>query len=174
MKRNTNILNADIAKLITGLRHGDMIMITDAGCPVPFNIPCIDLGITYGIPTIEQILNIIDTEMVSEKIVYAKELQANNPSFYKKVQAIFTDVDHEEIMHQELVNTRMNTLKAVIRTGEFSPWGNIIIVSGTDPFLWFADKTTIVPEFYHKRLKQIRNSGKLELFDQSHFDREDC
>ncbi|MDR1507137.1 MAG: D-ribose pyranase [Treponema sp.] len=173
MKRN-GILHAELAKLIAELRHGHMIMITDAGFPTPLNAPCIDLALTKNIPTVEFVLKLIDSEMVTEKVIFARELRTNNPSLHKKVAAIFDDCDIEETAHTELIEKYAPLMKCFIHTGEFSPWGNIILVAGTDPFRYFADETTVVPEFYHKRLKQIRGSKKLALFDQSGFTRKDC
>jgi D-ribose pyranase len=173
MKRN-GILHVELSGLIAELRHGHTIMVTDAGFPVPPGIPCIDLALTKNVPTIEFVLRLIDSEMITEKIIFAKDLRTNNPRLHKKVLSIFDDCDSEEVAHADLIKQYAPTIKAFIHTGEFSPWGNIILVAGTDPFRWFADETTVVPEFYHKRLKQIRGSKKLALFDQSDFTRKDC
>jgi len=173
MKRS-GILNIELVTLIAELRHGHAIMVTDAGFPIPNGVRCIDLAITKNIPTIEFILKLLDGEMITEKVLFAKELRTNNPSLHKKVLSIFTDCDSEEVAHSDLISQYASTIKCFVHTGEFSPWGNIILVAGTDPFRWFADETTVVPEFYHKRLKQIRNSNKLGLFDQSEFTRKDC
>ena len=173
MKRN-GILNVELSALIAELRHGHVIMVTDAGFPVPSGSRCIDLAITKNVPTIEFILKILDREMVTEKVIFANELRTNNPSLYKKVLSIFDDCDNEETSHSDLISKYAPIVKCFIHTGEFSPWGNIILVAGTDPFMWFADETTVLPDFYHKRLKQIRNSKKLDLFDRSDFTRKDC
>jgi D-ribose pyranase len=173
MKRS-GILNIELVTLIAELRHGHAIMVTDAGFPVPKDARCIDLAITKNIPTIEFVLKLLDGEMITEKVLFAKELRTNNPGLHKKVLSIFNDCDNEEVAHSDLIFQYASTIKCFVHTGEFSPWGNIVLVAGTDPFRWFADETTVVPEFYHKRLKQIRNSGKLDLFDQSEFARKDC
>ncbi|MDR1108910.1 MAG: D-ribose pyranase [Spirochaetaceae bacterium] len=173
MKRS-GILNAELVKLIAELRHGHMIMVTDAGFPVPRDVPCIDLAITKNVPAIEFILQLIDSEMITEKIIFAGELRTNNPSLHKKVLTIFDDCDSEEVAHLDLIQKYAPEMKCFIHTGEFSPWGNIILVAGTDPFRWFADETTVVPDFYHKRLRQIRESKKLDRFDRSDFTRKDC
>lgn len=173
MKRK-GILNTELSTLISQMRHGHAIMVTDVGFPTPHHLPVIDLAIKKGVPTIELILKLIDDEMIAEKIIYAKELRENNPALHKKVIDIFTDSDKEEVTHAELINKYAPTLKCFVHTGEYSPWGNIILVAGTDPFLWFADDTTVIPEFYHKRFKQIRESGKMDMFDKEDFKRKDC
>lgn len=170
MKRD-GILNKELVTLISELRHGHHIMITDVGFPTPNNARIIDLAITKGLPTIELILKLIDSEMVSEKIIYAKELRTNNPSLYKKVLNIFPDADKEEVLHTELIEKYSDNIKCFIHTGEYSPWGNIILVSGTDPYLWFEDETTVIPEFYQKRFKQIKESGKDDMFNKKNFKR---
>lgn len=172
MKRS-GILHAELCKLIAQTCHGHMIMVTDVGFPKPKNIPCIDLALTKNVPTIEFVLKLIDSEMITEKLIYAGELQTNNPSLHKKVLDIFTDTDKEVVKHTDLIEIYAPKLQCVVRTGEYSPWGNIILVAGTDPFLWFADDTRVIPEFYHKRLKQIRESGKLDKFDQADYTRKE-
>jgi D-ribose pyranase len=173
MKRS-GILNVELVKLIAELRHGHAIMVTDVGFPIPYDKPIIDLAITKNVPTIESILKLIDNEMVTEKIIYAADLRTNNPKLHEKIVSIFDDCDKEEVTHADLIEKYAPTLKCFVHTGEYSPWGNTILVAGTDPFRWFQDETTVVPEFYHKRLKQIRGSKKLSLFDQSEFKRKDC
>jgi D-ribose pyranase len=173
MKRS-GILNVELVTLIAELRHGHSIMVTDAGFPVPANARCIDLAIAKNIPTIESILALLDSEMITEKVLFAKELRSNNPLLYKKVLGIFDDCDSEEVAHADLIQRYAPMIKCFVHTGEFSPWGNIVLVAGTDPFRWFAEETTVVPDFYHQRLKQIRGSKKIALFDQSDFTRTDC
>jgi len=173
MKRS-GILNVELNALIAELRHGHIIMVTDAGFPIPAGSRCIDLAISKNVPTIEFILKLIDSEMITEKVIFAKELRTNNPVLHKKVLSIFDDCDSEEAAHTDLISQYAPSVMCFIHTGEFSPWGNIVLVAGTDPFRWFADETTVVPEFYHKRLGQIRKSKKLALFDQSDFTRKDC
>jgi D-ribose pyranase len=173
MKRS-GILNVELVTLLAELRHGHVIMVTDAGFPIPAEARCIDLAISKNVPTIEFVLKLLDGEMITEKALFARELRTNNPSLHKKVLSIFDDCDTEETTHADLLSTYVSSVKCFIHTGEFSPWGNIVLVAGTDPFRWFADETTVVPEFYHKRLKQIRGSKKLGLFDQSEFSRKDC
>lgn len=173
MKRS-GILNVRLVTLLAELRHGHAIMVTDAGFPVPKGARCIDLAITKNIPTIESILTLLDGEMITEKVLFAKELRTNNPALHNKVLAIFDDCDHEEVAHTDLIARHAGEMYCFIHTGEFSPWGNVILTAGTDPFRWFAGETTVVPEFYHKRLKQIRNSKKLDRFDRSGFTRTDC
>ena len=172
MKRK-GILNTEIVTLISELRHGHSIMVTDAGFPTPYNAKVIDLAIVKNVPTIEFVLNLMDSEMVTEKIIFAKELRTNNPSLYKKVLDIYTDADKEEVMHTDLISKYSKDIKCFIHTGEYSPWGNIIIVAGTDPYLWFEDETTLIPEFYHKRFKQIKESGKENMFQKDGFKRKD-
>lgn len=173
MKRK-GILNSELCKLMAELCHGHTIMVTDVGFPVPKGVSCIDLAIVKGVPTVEMILKLIDDEMVTEKIIYANELKSNNPKLHKKVLDIFTDADIEEVLHTELITKYAPNLKCIVRTGEYTPWGNIVLQAGTDPFMYFAEDTTVLPEFYHKRLKQIRSSGKIDKFDKSDFKRTDC
>jgi len=173
MKRG-GILNIELMKLITGLRHGHSIMVTDVGFPIPYDKPVIDLALTKNVPTIDFVLNLIDSELIAEKIIYETDLRTHNPKLHEKVLAIFDDCDREEISHADIIQKYAPMVKSFIVTGEYSPWGNVIIVAGTDPFRWFQDESVVIPEFHLKRMKQIRASKKSGLFDQSEFKRKDC
>lgn len=46
--KKTELLHAEISEIIAKSAHGDMIMIGDAGMPVPEGVKFIDLALTEG------------------------------------------------------------------------------------------------------------------------------
>lgn len=44
--------------------------------------------------------------------------------------------------------------KAIVRTGAFDPWGNILLYSGVDVPAWFSKPGLVAPDYYAKKLKR--------------------
>jgi D-ribose pyranase len=89
----------------------------------------IDLALTQDVPGAIQTLNVILDEMQVEKVILAEEVQDRNPKFLTEVQKLLPDVPVEFVSHSQL-KTRSADARAVVRTGEFSPYANVILVSG--------------------------------------------
>ena len=126
--KKTGILNSQLIQHIASLGHTDTFLIGDAGMPVPDGVPIVDLVLTLGIPTFEQVLRAVLTETVVETGIIAEEAAGKNP---KAVTLIHTLIDApiKEIPHADLkIATR--TCKFAIRTGEATPYANIILQSG--------------------------------------------
>ena len=47
---------------------------------------------------------------------------------------------------------------AIVRSGGFTPWGNVALVSGVDPCAWFADPELVVPPVYRDRIARIKRA----------------
>ena len=130
MKRN-GILNSDISRVLSYLGHTDCICIGDCGLPIPDEVERIDLALAFGEPTFMRTLEIVAGDMKVEKIVLAEEIKTQNPAVLQQVEALFADqaVEVEFVSHTELKD-RTYDCKAVIRTGEVTPYANIILQSG--------------------------------------------
>lgn len=130
MKRN-GILNSDISRVLSYLGHTDTIAIGDCGLPIPDETERIDLSLAFGIPTFMQTLKIVAQDMKIEKMILAEEIKTNNPDVLKQVEALFDnqEIDIEFVSHSQL-KERTKQCKAVIRTGETTPYANIILQAG--------------------------------------------
>jgi D-ribose pyranase len=62
-------------------------------------------------------------------VILAEEIKARNPQFLADVQELLPGVPVEFVSHAEL-KTRTASARAVVRTGEFAPYANVILVSG--------------------------------------------
>ncbi|MGL5253599.1 MAG: D-ribose pyranase [Brevinema sp.] len=122
MKKN-ELLNAELSGLIARLGHTDTIVIGDAGLPVPNGVPCIDLALMRGIPSFEQTLKAILSEMAVESYTIASE---SGDDFLKLCSQKLPQVAKKSIPHEQLKQLSSQA-KAVIRTGECSPYFNIIL-----------------------------------------------
>ena len=122
------VLNIALSQLIASLGHGDMVVIGDAGLPVPPGVPVIDLALTRGIPGFLQTLNTVLAEMQVESHVLADELDANNPAIAAAVAALALP-GRAGTTHAEFKRITAGA-RAVVRTGECTPYANIILVAG--------------------------------------------
>ncbi|GAA0676353.1 MULTISPECIES: D-ribose pyranase [Clostridium] len=128
MKKN-GILNSDISRVLSYMGHTDRICISDCGLPIPEETKRIDLALTFGIPSFIEVLENVALDMKIEKIYLAEEIKNNNPEVLNKIKEIITDVEVEFVSHSEFKNMTREC-KAVVRTGENSPYANIILQSG--------------------------------------------
>lgn len=134
MKRN-GILNSDISRVLSYMGHTDRICIGDCGLPVPAGTERIDLTVKYGQPAFMEVLKAVGGDMKIEQIILAEEIKEGNPEMLQKVQYFFNGFETgfkptvEFVPHEELKELTKNC-KAIIRTGEMTPYANIILQSG--------------------------------------------
>jgi D-ribose pyranase len=123
------ILNSDISKVLSDLGHTDFIVIADAGLPIPEGIKKIDLAIKPGMPLFIDVVNAIVEDMVIEKVTMASEIEEVNPKHATYLKDKFADKEIEHVSHEEFKQLTKQA-KAVIRTGEITPYANCILQSG--------------------------------------------
>lgn len=129
MKKNV-LINQQISNVIAGMGHLDMLVISDAGLPIPLTTERVDIALTKGMPGLLSVLEAVLTELEVEKIIVAQELKMTNPLFYDKIVLFFDEkVEIVEVPHKALKELSKNA-KSIIRTGEFTPFANIVLVSG--------------------------------------------
>lgn len=130
MKKN-GILNSDISRVLSYMGHTDWICVGDCGLPIPDEVERIDLALEFGVPTFMKTLEVVTGDMKVEKIILVEEIKAQNPKVLGEIEALFKgqNIEVEYVSHTELKEKTKNC-KAVIRTGETTPYANIILQSG--------------------------------------------
>ncbi|MDY5211401.1 D-ribose pyranase [Intestinibacter sp.] len=130
MKRH-GILNSDISRVLSYMGHTDCICIGDCGLPIPNETERIDLAVKFGVPTFMDVLKEVGNDMKIEKIVLAEEIKEYNPQILAEIKEYFAgqEVEVEYVSHVGL-KQMTKECKAVIRTGETTPYANIILQSG--------------------------------------------
>ena len=129
MKKGT-VLNSEISSVISRLGHTDTLVVCDAGLPIPNSTTRIDMALTQGVPSFMQVLDVVTA-------ILASEIKQHNPQLHE------TLLSHIEQLQQHQGNTieiRYTTheqfkkqtadSQAVIRSGECSPYANIILCAG--------------------------------------------
>lgn len=127
--KKSGILNAQLIGLIAGLGHKDTFMIGDAGMPIPKGVEIVDLVLCGGVPTFKQTMDAVLAETVVEGYVIANEIEDNNPELLAYIQGMLPDAEEERVDHVDLKAMSKNC-KFAIRTGEFTPYPNIILRAG--------------------------------------------
>lgn len=135
--KKTTLLNAPISSAIARLGHGDSLCIGDAGLPVPKGVDKIDLALTVGMPRAIDVLKAVTSEMCVERAVIAHELRDEQPEFHAELCKVLDAVSESQskaiqidvVSHEDFKRATMHCQTAV-RTGECTPFANIILYSG--------------------------------------------
>lgn len=127
--KKTALLNAEISHLIASLGHMDLIVIADSGLPVPKEVKRIDLALTEGVPGFIQTVEVVLSELQVEKAWIARELSAKPDGVHADIMRLMPDVELGVLAHDEL-KALCKQAVAVIRTGECSPYANVVLQSG--------------------------------------------
>ncbi|QHS23391.1 D-ribose pyranase [Virgibacillus sp. MSP4-1] len=126
MKKH-GILNSDISAILSNLGHTDQIAIADCGLPIPDHVPKIDLALRLGQPTFLDVLHEVLEDMEVEKMIWAKEIKGKNTKLHNQMEN--QQIPFDYVTHEELKEACKH-VKAVIRTGECTPYANVILQSG--------------------------------------------
>lgn len=128
MKKH-GILNSEVTKVLTDLGHTDQITIGDAGLPVPNGVKKIDLALKFGLPSFQEVLQTVLSDMAIEKVFLAEEIKSQNSSQLQVIlKALPDEVEIIYLSHEEF-KIQTQTSKAIIRSGEVTPFSNIILQS---------------------------------------------
>lgn len=124
------MLNGLIDSALTRQGHMDLMMVVDAGFPCPDHVELIDVALSEGVPSVLNVLAELRKHHSVEKIVIAQETVDHNLTHASKIEKSFgVNVELEVIAHAE-IKLRSHNVKTIIRTGDFTAYGNVLLVSG--------------------------------------------
>ena len=123
------IINARLAGYIAGLGHMDQFMIGDGGMPIPAGVPIVDLAVCGGVPTFKQVMDAVLKETEVEFYTVAEEIKEYNPELLAYIEESLPGVERRMVPHTGLKELSRQ-VKFAIRTGEFTPYPNIILRAG--------------------------------------------
>ena len=127
--KKTKLINSEISYTISKMGHTDSLTIGDCGLPIPNEVNRIDLALKYGVPTFLETLDTVLEELCVEEIVIANEIIENNEIIHNEILKRFENIKVTYVSHEDFKNQTKES-KAVVRTGECSPYANIILKSG--------------------------------------------
>jgi D-ribose pyranase len=127
--KKTTLLNSQICEVISKMGHKDTLAIGDCGLPIPDSTKRIDIALIKNIPGFIETLKAVLTELQIEEVIVAKETFDASPKVFNEIKKAVGDVKITFITHEEL-KLNLKECKAVIRTGEQTPYANVILKSG--------------------------------------------
>ncbi|MCG8570444.1 MAG: D-ribose pyranase [Spirochaetes bacterium] len=127
--KKSELLNSEISYIISKMGHTDMIVIGDCGLPIPETIKRIDIALKRGLPNFLDTLQTVLDELVVEEVTIANEMQKENQQIYQEISKTFQNIKINSIPHEDFKKLTHHCV-ACIRTGEASPYANIILKSG--------------------------------------------
>lgn len=126
MKRH-GILNSHISKVLADLGHTDMVVIADCGLPIPTGVERIDLALELGTPAFADVLRVVADDMAVEQVTLASEIKDANPIALEAVTKLAVPQDY---VSHEAFKELTKQAKVIIRTGEATPYANVILHAG--------------------------------------------
>jgi D-ribose pyranase len=138
MKKSV-LLNAPISRVVALMGHGDSIAIADAGLPVPQMVERIDLALMDGIPSFFDTVFAVSTEMFVESMLIAEEMSLEQPELHARLIKEIEQLSETQGNHIQISSVPHNVFKqktqgckAIVRSGECTPYSNAIFYSGVN------------------------------------------
>ena len=126
--KKTTVINSNLSRVIAQMGHYDTLGVGDAGMPVPVGTEKIDLAVTNGLPSFVDVVKNILSELQLQEVYLAEEIKTEKPQQLAAIKEII-DVPIKFIPHDKM-KADLSNAKAFVRTGEMTPYANIILVSG--------------------------------------------
>ena len=126
----TGIFHPQLLRVLGEIRHKDLLVIGDAGLPIPKGVERIDLGWKQGSPGYLEVLEEIAKGLVIESATFATEALEVSPDFHKEALKLLPEgAPVSYVPHTELKEISAGA-KAIILTGEFTPYTNVVLTAG--------------------------------------------
>jgi D-ribose pyranase len=129
MKRSGH-LNRDVSRVLACMGHTDSLVIADCGLSVPAGVECIDVSIALGVPGFLRVLDTVLADFKIERAVFALEAKRHNPAVAGRAACLAEDQVGVEFVTHETLRHLAREARAVIRTGEATPYANVLLYSG--------------------------------------------
>lgn len=127
--KKTGLLNKDLSEVIAGMGHRDMLVIADAGLPIPPGVRRIDLAVSPNLPRFLEVVTAVLGELQVEEAIVASEMAERSPAMRESLVGLLGQVPVHEVLHEQFKQLS-GRAHAVVRTGEFTPYANVILVAG--------------------------------------------
>lgn len=123
--RKGGLLNPQLCAAVARLGHTDTFVVADAGLPIPRDVPVIDLTVVLGTPRFAEVFGAILDEVVVEGATIATEAVGHEPESWVRDRVEEVDaVSHEDL------KVAVRDASFVVRTGETTPYSNVIVHCG--------------------------------------------
>jgi len=127
--KKQGLLHAELCRTITAMGHTDTLVVADAGLPVPGGVDLMDLALIPGLPGFLDTLEAILAEFEVESALCAKEIMDHNPQILAGLRKLLGEIPLQFVTHDSF-KRKTGDAGAVVRTGECTPYANILLVAG--------------------------------------------
>ena len=127
--KKQGILHPDLMQVIAAMGHTDGLAIADSGLPIPPDVPRIDLALVAGVPGFLQTVEAVLGELQVEGAVVAEEMRGRSPQVHAALTRLLPGIRLEHVPHEQF-KEMLHEVRAVVRTGEQTPYANVILYSG--------------------------------------------
>lgn len=124
------ILNADLMYELTKLRHRDKMVLCDVGFPIPKDAVVVDVSLVAGVPDMMTVLKAVLNEIIVEEYAISASMKERNPEYYENLKELFKTQQCKELEGPDFPDYTKDA-KFFIRTSEFKPYSNILLVSAS-------------------------------------------
>jgi len=139
--KEIGILNREIARIVSEQGHQDFLMVVDAGFAIPKDLEVVDVSIAENKPMVLEVLAELKKFYSVEKMIMAVQTKKSNPTLFRNISSMWGEgMEVEEVDHT-ILKKKAKEVKAVIRTGDFTAYGNVILVSGAGDRWYMENKT---------------------------------
>jgi D-ribose pyranase len=131
LRSNGASLNAQLTRVISEIGHTDLLVITDAGLPIPGQVERVDLAYRAGAPAFLDVLDTVMSELAVEGATVASEIADSSPQMLAELRERFDPlgIELELVPHLEF-KRRTTSARAAVRSGEFTAFANVILRAG--------------------------------------------
>lgn len=129
--KERGILHPRLAQIVASMGHGEVLGIADAGLPIPAAVERVDLAYAPGRASWASVVQAVLTELRVEEVVVAEESREHCPELVQSLLGQVPDAAVLWVDHTEL-KRRSARARAIVRTGQFTPYANALLTSGVD------------------------------------------
>jgi len=129
MRKTATTINPALSRVISETGHTDLIVVTDAGLPIPPGSERIDLAYRPGAPAVLDVLDTVLAELVVEGATVSAEVAKVSPHILEALRERLPGIEIELVPHVEF-KQRTHAARAFVRSGEFTPYANVILHAG--------------------------------------------
>ena len=128
----SGILNPHVLDLVARIRHTNTLVISDWAFPFWPQIETVDISLTHGIPTVLDVLDLLKQNFKIGRIWQAEEFTTSNSAeTIARFDSSFAEIPDLAVARLPHIDFKKQVPQAIglIRTGDPTPYGNIILES---------------------------------------------
>jgi D-ribose pyranase len=131
MRSTNTTINPQLSRIISETGHTDLIVVTDAGLPIPAGSERVDLAYRPGAPAFFDVLDTVLAELVVEGATVSAEIEEHSPHVLQALRDRLEPlgVQITLVPHTEF-KLRTRDARAFVRSGEYTPYANVLLQAG--------------------------------------------